>query len=161
MRVTGKFEQGQSVAGRKSRRRGAAAVELAVLAPFLVLLFVITVDFARIFYYQLTIEDCARNGALMGSNLRSYRETGWVDPYNSVVAAAVADGTSLDPPLDPNQVSVSNGIGSDGNANVTVTIQYPFTTITQFPGIGNTFNLTATARMRVAPQPPSAGNNFN
>ena len=32
-----------------SKRRGAAAVELAVLAPFLLFLFLITVDFARVF----------------------------------------------------------------------------------------------------------------
>jgi Flp pilus assembly protein TadG len=36
-------------------RSGASAVELALLLPFLVFLFVITVDFGRIFYYSLTL----------------------------------------------------------------------------------------------------------
>jgi Flp pilus assembly protein TadG len=136
---------------RKRLRSGAAAVELAALAPFLALLFVVTVDFARVFYYQLTIEDCARNGALLGSSLRSYQETGWVQPYNDIATVTVADGASLNPPLDSSMVNVTNGKGSDGNSNVTVTITYPFTTITQFPGFGNTFNLQAKCSMRVAP----------
>jgi len=141
---------GQAKPGKRLRR-GAAAVELAVLAPFLVFLFLVTVDFARVFYYQLTIEDCARNGALLGSSLRSYQETGWVQPYNDITAAAVADGASLNPPLDSSQVNVTAGKGSDANSNVTVTITYPFTTFTKFPGFDNTFNLQAKCSMRVAP----------
>jgi Flp pilus assembly protein TadG len=143
--------QGKLTGRRKGLRRAVAAVELAVLAPFLAFLFVITVDFARVFYYQLTLDDCARNGALLGSQLRSYQETGWVKPYNDIVAVTVADGASLNPPLDPSQVTVTGGIGSDGNPNVTVTIQYPFASITNFPGFGDTLNLQATVSMRVAP----------
>ena len=54
-------------ASKKSKapaRHGTAAVELAVLAPFLVFMMVIAVDWARVFYYTVTINDCARNGAL-------------------------------------------------------------------------------------------------
>jgi Flp pilus assembly protein TadG len=39
---------------RRSPRRGVAAVELAVLLPFLCFLFVTAVDFARIFYLAIT-----------------------------------------------------------------------------------------------------------
>src|SRR5262249_31515546 len=53
---------------RRNARTAAMAVELAVLLPVLVFLFAVGVDFARVFYYQLTIENCARNGALFGSN---------------------------------------------------------------------------------------------
>jgi Flp pilus assembly protein TadG len=144
---------GLSIASRNCTRRGVEAVELAFIAPFLALLFVITVDFARVFYYQQTINDCARNGALYGANLHSYQETGWISPYNDATSVAVADGATLNPPLDSNQVTVTNGTGSDGNPNVTVTISYPFTTVTQFPGLGSTLKLTATCKMRVAPYP--------
>jgi hypothetical protein len=50
-------------------RRALAAVEFAVLAPFLAFLFVLTVDFARVFHYQQVVEQCARNGALYGSRV--------------------------------------------------------------------------------------------
>ena len=43
-------------------RRAAATAELAVLAPVLVFLMLIAVDFARIFYTAVTVSNCARNG---------------------------------------------------------------------------------------------------
>src|SRR5438128_6784064 len=46
-----------------AQRTGVATVELAILAPFLCFLFVVATDFARIFYYAVTIQNCARNGA--------------------------------------------------------------------------------------------------
>ena len=133
------------------RRAGVAAVEFAVLAPFLAFLFLVTVDFARVFYYQLVLDNCARNGALLAANLRSYQETGWVTPDNTIAGATTADGASLNPPLSSSQVTVAYGIGSDGNPNVTVSISYNFTTITQFPGLGDPISLTAKSTMRVAP----------
>ena len=134
-----------------SERRGAAAVELAVLAPFLLFLFLVTVDFARVFYVQLTLNDCARNGALFAANLRSYQETGWIKPYDNAITPAVAAGQNVNPPLQADQVTVTSSVGSDGNPNVTVTINYPFNAISQFPGLGKAVNLKASASMRVAP----------
>jgi Flp pilus assembly protein TadG len=133
------------------KRAGVAAVEFAVLAPFLAFLFLVTVDFARVFYYQLVLDNCARNGALLAANLRSYQETGWVTPDNTIAGAATADGSGLNPPLTSSQVSVTYAIGADKNTNVTVSVSYNFTTITQFPGLGDPITLTAKSTMRVAP----------
>jgi hypothetical protein len=41
---------------------------LAILLPLLTILFLIATDYARIFYCSLTLENCARNGALCASN---------------------------------------------------------------------------------------------
>jgi hypothetical protein len=49
-------------------RPGAAAVEFAVLLPFLAFLFIIAIDWARVFYYSVTCLNCARNGALWASD---------------------------------------------------------------------------------------------
>lgn len=142
-------------------RSGAAAVELALLSPFLCFLFVMTIDFGRVFYYQMVLNNCARNGALLGAQLNSYQETGWVVPDNTIAGAAVADGASLNPPLQSSQVTVTPAAGtslsnypkgSDGNPQVTVTINYTFTMIVGWPGFSNTINLTAVAKMRVADQ---------
>ena len=46
------------------RRSGAAVVELAVLLPLLVLCFVLAVDFARVFYFSLTLVGLSQ--AVMG-----------------------------------------------------------------------------------------------
>jgi Flp pilus assembly protein TadG len=136
---------------RRQKRPGDAATEFAVLAPFLAFLFVVSVDFARVFYYQLTLETCVANGALLAANLRTYGEATWVIPDNTIAGATAADGSTLSPPLASNQVSVSYGTGTDGNPNVTVSVSYPFTTITKFPGFNTTLNLSASCTMRVAP----------
>ena len=49
----------------RCRRSAVAVVELAVLLPLLMLLFVMTVDFARVFYFSLTLTNCAAQGASM------------------------------------------------------------------------------------------------
>ena len=128
------------------RRKGVAAVELAVLLPLLMFLFVIAVDYARIFYYSVTVENCARNGALCASNAFTYPM-----PY-SIIQAALADGASLSPPLTASDVTVANGTDANNNPTVTVTINYTFQTITKYPGLPSTVNLARSVEMRVAPQ---------
>src|SRR5438270_11392137 len=51
----------------RERRRAAAIVELALLLPFLALLFAAAADFGRVFYYYVTVTNCARSGALYAS----------------------------------------------------------------------------------------------
>ena len=119
-------------------RRAAAAVELAILLPLLAFLLVIALDWARVFYYDLTIWNCARQGALYGSGAASGA---------SVQQAALADATNLTP-----QPSVSSASGSDANGNptigVTVTWQLPL--ITNYPGVGDAVQLSHTVWMRIA-----------
>src|SRR5205809_577937 len=68
------------------RRAGAATVELALLLPFLCFLFVIAVDYARVFYFAVTVQNCARNGAYYASNY----------PNNNYVYNDIYGYTSLD-----------------------------------------------------------------
>src|SRR5262245_31310609 len=96
-------------------RRGAAAVEMAVLLPFLAFLFVIGVDWARIFYYSITVANCARNGALYASDLYSVVPS----PYASMTDAALADAPNLSP--QPTVTSAS-GVDADGNSYIECTV---------------------------------------
>jgi hypothetical protein len=72
-------------------------------------------------------------------------------PYSGVAQAAIADGANLNPPLSTDNVTVTNGTDANGNPNVTVTVNYTFNTITNYPGLPNTVNLTRSVEMRVAP----------
>jgi Flp pilus assembly protein TadG len=138
------------------RRRGVAAVELAVCLPFLAFLFLIAVDYCRLFYFSLTIENCARNGAQFGSqaaNSQDWQNNGAL--IASIQDATLADGAGLTPPLDAKNVTISNGTDADGHPMVLVKVNYPFQTITNFPGIPNSTNLVRQAQMRVAPQTPN------
>jgi Flp pilus assembly protein TadG len=128
-------------------RPGAATVELAVLLPILAFLFVIAVDYGRVFYYSLTIENCARNGALYASDPFAPSQS----PYASVNDAALADASNLQPP--PTITSI-NGTDTSGNAYVEVTVSWTFASLTNFPGVPGSTNISRTVRMRPAPVTP-------
>ena len=152
---------------RKQRaRRAAAAVEFAVLAPFLAFLFVIAVDWARVFYYSITVTNCARNGALYLAQQQSaktitapYTDSGLVNLYvnsaNPVTDAATADAPNLSP-----APTVTSTTGSDAyGPYVEVTVSYAFQTATNF-SVGNflvpsSSNVTSTVRMYVPPESPN------
>lgn len=137
-----------SSADSQAVRRAGTAVELALLLPILGLLFLITVDFARLYYHYSIVTNCARNGALYGSDPTTAPES----PYTSLTAAALSDAPDLNP--QPT-VSSTSGTDSSGNSYVEVTVAYPFTTISNYPGLPNPINLTRTVRMRVAPSTPN------
>lgn len=130
---------------RPRLHRGSAAVELALLLPVLSLLFVFTVDFARLYYHYCIVTNCARNGALYLSDPSAMPES----PYPDVTAAALADASDLNP-----QPTVGYGAGIN-SSYVQVTVVYPFTTITNYPGLPNPINLTSTVQMRLAPATPN------
>src|SRR5947199_5967559 len=108
------------------RRSATAVVELAVLLPFLILLFLVAVDFARVFYFSLTLTNCARAGALYASDPVAAVES----PFPNVQSAALADATNITP--QPT-ITSTNGVDSSGRAYVAVTANYSFNTMTKFP----------------------------
>lgn len=132
---------------KEDARRGAAAVELAVLSPLLVFLLVITVDWARIFYYSVTLANAARNGALYACDPVAQTQS----TYHSISEAALADTSNLSPAPT---VSSSTGTDSSGDAYCLVSVTWRFPLVTSYPGIANPTTLTRTCRMRVAPITP-------
>ena len=110
--------------------RGTAAVELAVLLPFLSAMFVVGLDYGRLFYAYVVINNCAVNGALYACNSLTQSNS----PYTSVSQAALADATDLNP--QPT-VSTANGNDANGNAYIDVTVTYTFNTITNYPLLPN------------------------
>lgn len=133
----------------KHRRRGASAVEAAVLLPLLVYFFVIGVDFARVFYHHLTITNAARNGAYYAAQ----------SPENAanltgITAAALKDSTDLNPTPT---VASQTGAYPDGTPWVEVEVSYRFRTVSQFPGVPSDFTITRACQMRVMPKTPMPG----
>ena len=124
-------------------RRGAASVELAVLLPFLLYLAVITVDWARLMYFTISINDCARSGAIWASD----EELRMRSRYTNVSDAALAEA----PQIAPAATVTSRSVTYEKNSAVEVTVSYPFRTITDFPGVPASETLVRTVRMRIAP----------
>ena len=142
-------QNGTSPRGLRNHRRGAAVVELAVILPLLILLFVIAVDFARVFYFSVTLTNCARAGAMYASDPTVSSES----PFASTQAAALADAANLSPAPT---ISTTSGSDSTGRPYVEVTANYTFHTLTGFPGVPNQVNLARKVRMNVSASSPNA-----
>ena len=132
----------------KVRRRGAAVVELALLLPILTFLLLITIDYCRLFYYSQIVANCARNGAVYACDPFAATQS----PYADLTAAAKADAS----PEMQSQLTVSSTTGTDtGGTYKQVTVSYPFTTITNYPGIPSSVTITRMVQVRVAPDAPN------
>jgi Flp pilus assembly protein TadG len=125
-----------------------AAVELAFVLPLLAFLCVIAIDYGRVFYYSLTVVNCARNGALYASDPFAPTES----PYTSLKQAALADAGNLTPAPT---VTSTSGTDVVGNPYVAVTASYTFETITHFPGVPQSVTIVRTVQMRTEPVIPN------
>ena len=151
---------------KRTVRKGVQVVEFAILLPFLAFMFVIAVDWARVFYYSIAVANCARNGALYLSQQQSaktssspYTDSGYVNLYvrsaSPVTAAALADAPDLTPAPTVTSAAAKDGYGD----YVEVTVSYPFHAVTNF-SVGNflvpsSTNVTKTVRMYVPPESPN------
>jgi hypothetical protein len=115
-------------------------VELAVLLPILAVLFLIAVDWSRIFYYSLVIDNCARNGALWASDPYSTVAS----PYSDMTSAALADAAGITPTPT---VSSNYGTDSSGQPYVECTVTCIFTTVSNFPLLPSSTTIVRTVRM--------------
>src|SRR5258708_6296168 len=131
-------------------RRGAAAAELALLLPILTLLLILGIDFGRVFYFYLTITNCARNGAMYACDPTAPTQSA----YGSMNSAALADWPAALTPA-PTVTGPVNGTDAEGNIYVEVTVTWTFSTITSYLGSAGTQTLSRTARMRLEPLVPN------
>src|SRR5437867_2520346 len=90
----------------RHRRRAVAAVELAIVLPFLAFMFCVAVDFCRIFYYTQIVTTGARNGALYLADPNGPT----VSHYSSLEAAARADAPDT---TIAGQLTVTSTSGTD------------------------------------------------
>jgi len=146
---------------QRATRPGATVVELAFVLPFLLFLFVIAVDYARIFYYGIILENCARNGAYYASD---YPNANYV--YNDIYGyknldeAVYKDAANIRP-LPKYTVTYSSSLkGSYGAAPlntgyVQLTLTWQFKTITQFPGVAGTVDMQRSVIMKMSPVMPN------
>jgi Flp pilus assembly protein TadG len=150
-----------------SSRRGATAVEFALVLPFLMFLFVLAIDYARVFYYGIILENCARNGAYFASNYpnSSYLYND-IYGYKSLDEAIYSDSVNVMKKGESKNTAtyqVNYSYTLDGSFTpaptptgfVKVTMKWDFKTITQFPGVPGTVALERSVIMKMAPVMPS------
>lgn len=128
-------------------RRGAATVEMAILSPLLVFLFVIGVDYARVFFHSQKVASGARTGALYGC-----RDATKAADTTGIRNAVLADMSELSPAPNVNSAITTD---ENGNPAIRVTVDWTFRTLTSYPLIPNQIVVTRTVQMRIAPLVPN------
>ncbi len=116
--------------------RGAAAVEMALVLPVLLLLLLGIVEFGRAFQVQATLAAAAREGV---------RVMALDHDAAAAIAATRNAGDGLNPALTDADIDVPEACtGDGGNATVTISYRQPFLT-----GLfGSGVDLSATGVMR-------------
>jgi Flp pilus assembly protein TadG len=158
--------QVQRLGRNQLKRTAAATVELAVLLPFLVLMFLGIVDFGRLFYHSMTVQNALHNAMLFAGQTFDNQNQQWIGnnqywqgPGGQVSAtgdAAGMDGSYMTPPLDTTQVTTATGTDANGNSVVIVTVSYTFQTLVPYPGIPSQVQIQRSAQIRVAPAVPGS-----
>jgi Flp pilus assembly protein TadG len=136
--------------------RGQSAVELAVAAPFLMLLLFVRADFGRVFYMSIGVNNAARAGAQYGSQtVITAADVG------GMIAAARKDAsniTSLTATATQCTCTSSTSVAAcpanyctnDALATfVEVDTQSVFHSLVTYPGIPSSTTLSGKAIMRV------------
>ncbi|RJT82950.1 pilus assembly protein [Arthrobacter cheniae] len=123
---------------RRHCERGAAAVEMALVLPVLILLVLGITEFGRAYNAQVTLTNAAREGVRVMAISK--------DPALAK-ARAVSASSTLHPPLPLGNVSASACSAAAATSlppQTTVTITYQLSTLT---GIAGPFTLKATGVM--------------
>jgi Flp pilus assembly protein TadG len=117
------------------RDRGAVAVEMALLLPFLILLLLGIMEFGRAFNAQVTLTNAAREGVRVMSISKD---------IGGAQSATVAAAATLRPPLVNSNIAISapgatTATPCPAGSTATVTITYSLNTLT---GIAGPFSMT-------------------
>jgi hypothetical protein len=153
-----------SIIGRLRKRhhsRGQSLVELALVAPVLLLLIAATLDLGRVFYSQITITNAAREGAMQAS----YTPTSFIanapcnKDLNKVMCRVVNEAKGSFVTISPLDVSMScSGACASGMGNVaTVRVDGHFALLTPllaalFGGSDVTVSASASAQIITNPE---------
>jgi Flp pilus assembly protein TadG len=139
--------------------RGQALVELALIVPIMLLLFLATIDLGRLYYSTITVSNAAREAALEATVHPTSYIAGTCDPdTSSIVCAAVNEAASSWVTVAPGDValtctpSCSEDYGNTVNVTVTGNFKLLTPLISGFTG-GSNVTLTATAKGEVIEVP--------
>jgi Flp pilus assembly protein TadG len=118
-----------------SQRNGAAAVEFALICPFVMLLALACTDFGRISHHYEIVANAARCGAERGA-AQQYTDYTRADWETNLEEAVLEELDNL-PNFDPSELtfSLSTTTDVDGVARIAVEVEYPFRTAVSWPGL--------------------------
>jgi Flp pilus assembly protein TadG len=116
-------------------RTGAAAVEMAIICPVVILFALATTDLGRVAYTYMAVSNGARCGAEYGGQhtFTPYTQASWQSQIRQAIDAEMQGVSGYDP--SKLQAAITTTIDSDGLNQVLVDVTYPFSTIVNWPGL--------------------------
>jgi Flp pilus assembly protein TadG len=139
---------------RRCFNRGQSAVELALVAPFVILVLVIAADFSRVFYMSIEAANAARAGVKYGaqsttkaSDTSGMQQAALNDAANLSGLTATASNFCECPP-STSHVTCSSTSCSGMEMYVQVNTSAQFQTLVHYPGVPSTVTLNESALMR-------------
>jgi len=151
---------------RRKRSRGQALVEFALVLPVFMLLLLIAVDFGRLFFSNIEINNAAREGASYAAQFPTDAtgiQTHVLQETNAQAqrgAGAVSAPTVTCKDSTGTTIACSSSTGGTGPGNtVTVSVTEPFTFFTPLMNgfFGGSFNMGASATAVVLGYAASSG----
>ncbi len=153
---------------KPARRRGASAVEFALVLPLLVTVVLGCVDFGRFAYTYIGVTNAAREGAYFAAKnpwtsttdaawraqlrLAVENELGCHDPGSSFDPASVSVSCPTDnllPKKNKNDPDIYTPVLTDsGDKRIGVLVSYPFAMVVNWPFIPNQVTVGRTVQMR-------------
>lgn len=131
-----------------TRRRGAAALEFALVLPVLLTLLLGITDFGRFSHSRIAVNNAARCGAGYAS-MNPYSSSG-AEAWKAGVKETVTNELSGFAAFDPEKLTVTstNVVESGGLRRVSVQVVYPFETLVNWPLLPSSVNLQHSVVMR-------------
>lgn len=139
----------QEKAARRNRR-GAAAVEFAVILPVLITIVLACIDFGRFGYMYIAVTNSARAGAGYGSVNKV--TAGTLPAWRTAIRTACTDEIKGATGFVSNQLTIPDPVvitEQGGLKRVQVRVDYQFHMIMSWPGLPSPFPLSRTVEMRV------------
>ena len=126
----------QPICSLRTHRCGAAALELAVVLPLLVLLVFGCVDLGRSIGAYVIVSNAARVGAEYGAT-HGYTSFSYASWQNQVITAATQEMQGTGASFDSNKLTISvTATPTTGNLyRTTVVATYRFSMLTSVPGL--------------------------
>ena len=116
----------------RRKRKGAAALELAIVLPLLVTLMLGSVDFGRFAYTNVAVRNASSEAATWGSHHGITEFPGGLAEWTAAVKqVAVNETDNLEPPISLDRVTVDTAVLAEGR--VRVIVEYDFQTVVPWP----------------------------
>ena len=141
----------------RKRNSGIAFVELALMVPIIMLIMVVTIDFARLFYAAVKVADASRAGAQYGSQSNMY--TADFDGMDVTAVDNAADLSGFTISTTERYCKCEDGSDTpclaptcvEGAPQIYVGVRggYTFETLLKYHGIPGTIELSQRTVMRV------------